>query len=177
MDDFNTYEYAAEQKSEGKWKMTRIIVLLSYLLLIVAYFVVLYIIRLIPLFAITPIWVWILCHFTWRYTKPDYRYFIEKGTFTFYVCYGKKSKKKKTEFTISSAEAIAPKDSLKDKIREFAPNNIYSAVPSVKSTDVYAALYKDAKGKKCIIYFIATSKALKLMHFYNSRTEVTKTCA
>ncbi len=175
MDDFNTYEYAAEQKSEGKWKLIRTLVLSSYILFVAVFFLVLYIIRLIPLFAITPIIVWMLVFFTWRYTKPDYRYFIERGTFSFYVCYGKKTKKKKTEFVISSAEAIAPVDCLKEKIQEFAPAKTYSAVPSVKSSDAYAALYKDAKGNKCVLYFIATERALKLLHFYNSSTKVTKT--
>ena len=175
MDDFNTYEYAAEQKSEGKWKLIRAIMLSAYILFVVAFFLVLYTIRLIPLFAITPIIVWMLVFFTWKYTKPDYRYFIEKGMFTFYVYYGKKTKKKKTEFMISTAEAIAPKASLEEKISEFAPKNIYSAVASLKATDVYAALYTDAQGKKCVTYFVATEKALKLMRFYNSRTEVTKT--
>ena len=175
MDDFNTYEYAAEQKSEGKWKLIRILVLSAYILFVAAFFLVLYIIRLIPLFAITPIIVWMISFFTWKYTKPDYRYFIEKGRFSFYVYYGKKTKRKKTEFMISSAEAIAPEADLAEKIREFHPSNVYSAVPSVKSTDVYAALYTDAKGKKCVTYFVATEKALKLMRFYNSRTEVTRT--
>ena len=175
MDDFNTYEYAAEQKSEGKWKLIRALVLSSYILFVAAFFLVLYIIRLIPLFAITPIIVWMLVFFTWKYTKPDYRYFIEKGRLTFFVYYGKKTKRKQTEFMISSAEAISPKENLAEKIREFNPSKVYSAVPSVRSTDVYAALYTDAKGKKCLLYFVATEKALKLMRFYNSRTEVTKT--
>ena len=175
MDDFNTYEYAAEQKSEGRWKLARILVFSSYVLFVATYFLVLYIIRLIPLFAITPIIVWILVFFTWRYTKPDYRYFIEKGEFSFCVFFGKKTKKKKTEFKISSAEAIAPADSLKEEIRTFAPQKIYSAVPSINSTDVYAALYTDKKGNKCVLYFVATERALKLLHFYNSRTKTTKT--
>ncbi|MBE6645850.1 MAG: hypothetical protein E7612_10860 [Ruminococcaceae bacterium] len=177
MDDFNTYEYGAEQKAEGKWKLLKIVVLLGYILLVSAYFIFLYIIRIIPLFAITPIWLWILCHFTWRYTKPDYRYFIEKGTFTFFVFYGKKNKSEKTKFTVSSAEAIAPKAELEDKIREFSPARVYSAVPSVKARDVYAALYTDSHGKKCVIYFVATASALKLLRFYNSRTVVTETVA
>ena len=175
MDDFNTYEYAAEQKIEGKWKLLRILALSAYVLFVASFFLILYIIRLIPLFAITPILVWMLVYFTWKYTKPDYRYMIEKGAFTFYVCYGRKTKRKKTEFLISRAEAISPIDAIQDKIREFAPTVIYSAIPSVKSTDIYAALYTDGKGKKCVIYFIATEKALKLMRFYNPRTEIMKT--
>ena len=175
MDDFNTYEYAAEQKNEGKWKLIRSLTLSAYILFVAAFFLVIYITRLIPLFAIAPIIVSMLVFFTWKYTKPDYRYFIERSKFTFYVYYGKKTKRKKTEFTISSAEAIAPKAELAERIREYKPSRVYSAVPSVKSNDVYAALYTDEKGKKCVICFVATEKALKLMRFYNSRTVVTKT--
>ena len=76
---------------------------------------------------------------------------------------------------ISSADAIAPAAELEEKIREFSPTHVYSAVPSEKAQDVYAALYTDNRGKKCVIYFVATSSALKLLHFYNSRTVVTKT--
>ena len=175
MEGFNTYEYGAEQKSEGKWKTLRVLMVLGYAFLVLAYFVLLYIIRLIPLFAITPIWLWILCHFTWKYTKPDYRYFIEKGSLSFYVYYGKKSKKEKTRFAVSSAQAIAPKDTLLDKIRKFSPAHVYSAVPSLKSTDVYCALYTDKNGEKCALYFVATQSALKLLRFYNSKTVVSDT--
>ena len=175
MDDFNTYEYGAEQKAEKKWMLIRLMAILGYVLFAAAYFVVLYVIRLIPLFAVTPIFLWILIHFTWRYTKPDYRYYIEKGTFTFYVCYGKKTKHKKTEFLISSAKAIAPSDTLKDAIKEFDPEHVYSAVPSLKSTDVYSAFYTDGSGKRCVIHFIATERCLRLLRVYNSATVVVKT--
>ena len=175
MDEFNTCEYGAEQKSEGKWLLIRIAFICTYVLLVAGYFVFLYTIRIIPLFAITPIWLWILCHFTWRYTKPDYRYYIEKGTFSFYVCYGKKAKKKKVEFTVSAAKAIAPKDTISDLIASIAPANVYSAVPSVKSNDVYAAVFTNKEGKDSVIYFVATSSALKLLKFYNSATVVTQT--
>ena len=175
MEDFNSCEYGAEQKAEGRYALLKLLMLLLYAGLCGGYFVILYSIRLIPLFAITPIWLWIVCHFTWRYTKPDYRYVIESGRFTFYVAYGKKTKKRITEFKISSAEAIARRDILSEKIAEYAPRHIYSAVPSVHATDVYAALYTDEHGDKCVIYFVATAQALKLLRLHNSRTVVTPT--
>ena len=62
-----------------------------------------------------------------------------------------------------------------DKIKEFAPQASYSSVPSVKSHDVYVALFKNEGGKNCAMYFVATAQALRLLHFHNSRTQVTKT--
>jgi len=173
MEDFNTCEYASERKAEGKFKLFKTLMLTAYLLYAVVYFLIIYITRIFPLGALIPITLWIIVYFTWGYTKPDYKYVIEKGVFTFFVSYGKKRTKKKTEFKISSAEAIAPKSVLEDKIKDFAPQNIYSAVPSVNSSDVYAALYVDGNGKKCVLYFVAIQQALKLMHFHNSKTEIT----
>ena len=175
MEDFNTCEYGAEQKSEGRWRLFRTLMLSAYALYTLAYFVIIYITRIFPLGALIPITLWIIIYFTWRYTKPDYRYLIEKGTMTFFVMFGKKKKIKKTEIKVSSAEAIAPADALKEKISEFAPQKTYSAIPSVSACDVYAALYTDAEGKRCVFYFVATSQALKLLHFYNSKTVVVKT--
>ncbi len=178
MEEFNTYEYAAEQKSEGKFKTLRILVILGYILFAAVYSIVFAAILKIPqVIAVLPILIWMLVFFTWKYTKPDYRYVIERGDMVFNIIYGKKKKsaKPKTSFKVSSAEAIAPKEELTDAIREFRPKHIYSSVPSEKSTDVYAALYKNAAGENCVFYFIATAAALKLLRFLNSKTVVTKT--
>jgi hypothetical protein len=178
MEDFNTYEYAAEQKNEGKFKTLRLLVILGYVLFAAAYAVVFAAILKIPqVIAVLPIFIWMLVFFTWKYTKPDYRYVIERGDMVFTVVYGKKKKgaKPKTSFKVSSAVAIAPKAELADAIREFHPKHIYSAVPSVKSTDVYAALYENGAGERFVFYFVATAAALKLLRFLNSKTVVTKT--
>lgn len=176
MDDFNTYEYATEQKSEGGWFAFKILLLSAYILFATGYFVTVYIIRMIPLVAVLPIFIWMLVFFTWRYTTPDYSYVIASGTLTFYVSYSKKGKKsKKTEFKISTASAIAPRDTLAKEIEIFSPQHVYSAVPGVNSADIYTALYTDKNGKNCAFHFVATAQALKLLHLYNSKTEMTKT--
>ena len=178
MEDFNTYEYAAEQKPEGKYKTLKILVLLGYILFAAVYVIIFAAVLLIPqVIAVLPIFIWMLTFFTWKYTKPDYRYSIERGDMTFTVVYGKKKKGKKPKFSfkVSSAEAIAPMSELSDAIHEWQPKHVYSAVPSAKSTDVYAALFKNQNGEACVFYFVATQSALKLLHFLNSKTVVTKT--
>ena len=59
MEDFNTYEYAATQKSEGKWRVRRMLLLLAYVLYTAAYFVAIFISKLIPLGALIPVTLWI----------------------------------------------------------------------------------------------------------------------
>lgn len=177
MDDFNTYEYGAEQKSEGKYKTLRRVMLSAYILYVVAFFLAIYITRIFPLGALIPVTLWIIVYFTWRYVKPDYKYIIAQGDMTFTVGYGKKKKatKPKTSFKVSKAIAIAPHNTISELIREHSPKHTYSAVPSAKASDVYAALYNNEKGEACVFYFVATAQALKLLRFLNSRTVVTAT--
>jgi hypothetical protein len=172
MEGFNTCEYSAERKAEGKFKFFKFFMLTAYVLYSVVYFLLIYITRVLPLGALLPITLWIIIYFTWGYTKPDYKYVIEKGMFTFYVSYGKKKDRKKTEFKISSADAIAPKESLTDRIKVFNPKKCYSAVPSIYANNVYAALYTDSKGKRCVLYFVAIQQSLKLMHLHNQNTVI-----
>ena len=178
MEDFNTYEYAAEQKSEGKFKTVRILVILGYVLFAAAYSILFAAILKIPqVIAVLPIFLWMLVFFTWKYTKPDYRYVIEHGDMVFTVVYGKKkgTKKPTCSFKVSKAEAIAPRDTLTDAIREWKPKHVYSAVPSASASDVYAALFTDGNGDRYVFYFVATAQALKLLRFLNSKTVVTAT--
>ena len=175
MAEFNSFEYASEQKSEGKYLAFRIALLAFYVIFAGTYFLIAYVTRIIPIVAILPIFLWMLIFFTWRYTSPDYKYSIESGVFTYSVGYVKNKKKTKSSFKISTAEAIMPASEAKEKIAEFAPTVTYTSVPSAKSHDVYVALYNDDKGRKCAIYFVATSQALRLLRFHNSRTVVTPT--
>lgn len=175
MDDFNTYEYAAAQKSEGKWLVYRILLMTFYVLYCVGYFIFIFKTRMIPLGALIPVTLWIIIYFTWKYTKPDYKYVIEGGKLTFLVIYGNKKKRKKTEIRISSASKIAPVCNITADISDFAPQTVYNALPRANAADAYAILYNDEGGKRCVFYFVATAQALKLLHFYNSRTEVVKT--
>jgi hypothetical protein len=178
MEGFNTYEFAAEQKAEGKYKAIKLLVLIGYFLFIAGYVVVFAAILKIPhLIAVLPIFVWMLIFFTWKYTKPDYRYSIECGDMIFSVIYGKKKqgKKPKVKFKVSAAHAIGPKYELTESIREWKPKRVYNSVSSKNATDVYAALFNNEKGEPCVFYFVATQSALKLLRFLNSKTIVTKT--
>ena len=169
MEGFNTYEYSAEQKIEGKWLFLRLFFIFFYIAFATAYFIVIYVTRIFTLGALIPIAVWVLIFLTWRYTSPDYKYEISSGTLRFFVTYKKKSREK-LKIKISEAEAIIPIDTEGDKLRDFSPWKIYTAVPSKNSTDVYAVLFYNEKGKRCAFLFVATEEAVRLLAIYNSKT-------
>ena len=169
MEGFNTYEYSAEQKPTGKWLLLRLFFLLFYTLFATAYFLVIYVTRFFPVGALIPVAVWILVFLTWRYTRPDYKYEISSGALRFFVTY-KKKPQEKLKIKISEAEAIIPIDTEGDKLRDFSPRKIYTAVPSKNSTDVYAVLFYNEKGKRCAFLFVATEEAIRLLAIYNSKT-------
>ena len=110
MEDFNTYEYGAEQKSEGKFRTMRMLMLCGYILYAIVYFVIIYITRIFPLGALIPLTLWIIVYFTWRYTKPDYRYVIEHGDMTFSISYGKKKRGKRSVCSFKVSGAVRVKD-------------------------------------------------------------------
>ena len=59
MEGFNNYEYSASQKSEGKWLLSKILLILGYIAFATVYFVVIYITKFFPLGALIPLFLWI----------------------------------------------------------------------------------------------------------------------
>ena len=172
MDNFNTYEYGAEQKNEGKWRIYRLLLISAYILFAVAYFLAIYISRIFPLGALIPVFLWILVHFTWRYVKPDYKYTVEAGYFTFTKIYASRIKKEVARFLISSAIEIAPSEAIRTSLNTVKKKNAHSAIPERNAENQYTAIYNNERGEVCAVNFVATKECLKLMRFYNSKTVV-----
>ena len=61
-----------------------------------------------------------------------------------------------------------------DDIEKYAPQVTYYGVSAFDSPDAYYMLFTDESGNRCVYYFEATERALKVLRFYNSKTVVTK---
>ena len=169
------YEYTVAQKNEGKWKRRKNLMLSAYFLYVLAYFLIIYKTRIIPLGALIPITLWILIFFTWRYVKPEYQYKITEANLIYSIIYGSRTKKQITSFRICDADYILPLAEAEDTMREYAPKIIYNALPAKVCEDAYAILYKNSKGDACAFFFKATAQGLKSLRFYNSKTVVRET--
>ena len=70
----NYAEYTYEKKAEGKMRILKYLLIVGYVLFVALYFLICYITRLIPLFALCPLITWIMVYFTWHYVSYDVYY-------------------------------------------------------------------------------------------------------
>ena len=169
------YEYTVEQKCEGKWKLYKSLMLSLYFLYTLAYFIAIYVTRIIPLGALIPVTLWILVFFTWRYVKPEYKYEIDGAHLTFTVIYGGRTKKVKAKIKLCEAHTVLPLPEASGAIGDFSPEVIFNALPTVTEPDAYVMLYTREDGKRCELVFKATQDGLKAIRFYNKNVKITQT--
>ena len=173
----STYEYTVEQKPEGKFRLMKIGFMTLYILYPLILMAVVFITQLFQLFALVAVTEWMVVYFTWKYTKPEYEYSVTSGRVTFSIIRGKRSRKEMVNFAIKECLQIAPATDGEwiAKLEAYAPEIVYSAISSVNSPDKYYAAFENAEGKRCVFYFEATEKMLKLCRNYNSsHTVITK---
>lgn len=78
-DSPNYTEYTYTKKSEGNLKILKYLFIVMYMAFVGAFFLVCYVSRVIPMFAVCPIFTWILIFFTWRLVSFDCYYEFKEG--------------------------------------------------------------------------------------------------
>lgn len=174
--DSRSCEYTVNQKIEGKWRTRRVLLVLSYILFSIGYFAVCAAIRFYPLMCFTPLFLWMLVFFTWRYVSVAYRYEIVSGGWIFTRVMSDRFYKKMFTLKVKDAERIAPYgDRLeRSRIDAYGAEKELWAASSKESPDLYFALFIDKDGKRTVLYFEATKRALQLLSFYNKNTVLSK---
>ena len=147
------YEYVVAEKVTGKLRLRRAGLILLYILFPLTALVITAMSSIGPLLAamctFLALGTWMLVFFTWRYVSVEYEYSVVSGRVTFCKIYGGRSRKKMLEMTLKEAEIIAPlSDEYSGKIEDFA-------------------LFRNSEGKKCVFYFEATARMLKICRMYN----------
>ena len=161
-------EYTVSKKSEGGYRLHRLAMLLFYVVFIAAFFVTLYKIGIIQVFALAPLLLWILIFFTWRYVSVEYKYRVESGKLIFFNVYGSKTHKQKATFHLKAAEAFLPLEEAKTLIDEYKPQKTYSFLSSAKAPkDAYAFMIKD-NGKRTLVLLEAPLSPRKEIVYYLS---------
>ena len=175
-DDGRSCEYSVVQKIEGKWVLRRILLIALYVVFAVGYFAFCVAIKFYPIACFTPVFTWMLIFFTWRYVSVTYRYEISSGDWIFTKILNDRYKKKMFTLKVKDAERIAPyADRLEQsRIEAFEAEKTLWAASTMESPDLYYALFTDVDGERTVLYFEATAKALRLLHFYNKNTVLTK---
>lgn len=177
MNEFSTYEYVVEQKTEGKYRWRKIGLIALYIVYVVTFFSIGVLTTiLVPCIALIPVTTWMLIYFTWRYVNIEYEYSISSGVITFTKIYGSRTKKTITEIKIKDASLIAPfSDKLQEsKFEAYGAKNVYNALSSLYAENAYFMLYVNEKKERCAFAFEATTQALKICKYYNSTATVVK---
>ena len=173
----NYTEYVVAQKPEGSWRTKRILLVLLYIGVGLLWLVgVVGILKIWPLGMFTPLLVWMLVFFTWRYVAVEYEYTMASGVITFSAIYGRRSRKQKCEFRIKELTKIAPvTDPYKNDYDAKDIEIVHEFRGSLKSPDAYFFTFTAENGKKGVVFFEATNKALKLFRYYNPSATVMST--
>lgn len=173
-DSVNYAEYTVEQKSEGKHKKKRILLITLYVLFCLGGFVIgIGVLKFYPIGAIIPLLTAMLWWFTWPYAQLEHQYEVANAKFRVSEIHGRKKPTVVFENLVSEFTLIAPMtDEYKDQYEK--ADEILDYRGSKTTTDGYfARLEKD--GKSTVIYFEAINKMLKVMKFYNAKATVVTT--
>ena len=174
MSDFNFFEHSVEEKAEGKRKSSillgRLAALAVYAGIIGALLAIFAPLAIIPV-VLLPIFLTI-----WKWFKCELKYVIEGGSIAFYrIHHGSKKAQppKDLEVVIKDFHEVAPRTAESDaKIKADGYNKVYMFAPHSTSEDQYYATFEQ-NGEKCVVYFQAVEKSLKLLRYYNANTIVT----
>jgi hypothetical protein len=169
--------YAVTKKPEGKYKIKRILMVSGYVLFALLYiFICLVLTKAAMLIAILPVLTWILVYFTWMWVNIEYEYTIVGGVFKLSEIFGMRRFRELCSVRVSAMTFIAPYSGEYKNNADSSDiiHRIYG-VSSMSSPDIYYGLYSNENGEKCVIFFEATEKTLKVMKYYNSDIVVSKT--
>jgi len=164
-DSLNSAEFSYEKKGEGKNKLYRILLIIGYVLFVIVFFLACYLSKLIPAFAVAPIFLWMLIFFTWRLVKYDMYVEFQKGSLTLGRIKVRKSGTKRTPLLIvpvKSAEEIAPFDSSVS----LEGSKVYDFSESPTS-DKRIFIRFEKNGEKSIAIFEGTARLGKLLTSYS----------
>ena len=162
------YEYTVDKKREGCYGLARIFMIIFYLLFLVAFFVVAYLTA-IQIFALAPIFLWMLIFFTWRFVSIEYKYTVESGFLTLITVYGGKKQKIKARIHIKDATAFLPLEDAKAAIRDFSPGKTYNVLSSSKAPkDAFALFVNEGSGRVLVLLEAPPPSKKAILYYANS---------
>lgn len=168
----NYAEFVVEKKVEGSYKTHRLLMILAYVL-VIGVLVGVFIKINVFLVAIAPFIGWILIFFTWPLVSIEYKYTIDNSMFNGCTLYGGKREKPMFSCKVKDFYLIAPDNDKYSADKEaFTGAKTVSLLPTEDCPDRYFALYTSETGEKSIVYFRATSQALKAFKYYNNAATV-----
>lgn len=161
------YEYAVAEKKTAKLIFKRVTLILIYVFWTVLLLLIgMHTKAIVPLLALTPLSVWILVFFTWRYTQVEYEYSFFSGTLTVSRILGGRSRKELCCVTLKSVRQILPYEEENiPQIEQFQAEKSIVAASDEAAPEVYVILWTNDEVRTAL-YFEANEQAIKILRYY-----------
>ncbi|HBJ19188.1 MAG TPA: hypothetical protein DDY70_05580 [Clostridiales bacterium] len=174
-DALNHADYAYAKKKEGKIRLLAVLLVLLYITFTVGFFLLCYLSRLIPFFAVAPLFLWILVYFTWRYVSYDIYYTFESGTLTFYRRTGKKTKRgDKILLTLRVQETEGAYDGGDPREERAATDGKFYDFSSSRHAEATVLLRFAEDGRGAAVLFDVTPRVRELIRSFAPHVYFTK---
>ena len=167
MNEYDSPNYATftyEKKNEGKVRLYRTLMIFSYVLYLAAFFTVCYLTKLIPVFAIAPLTLWIIIFFTWKLVSYDCYFEFKSGVLEL----GTVKANKKGVRRQNPIVTIRVKDALSAEVYDGSSETLASVkkvydLSASQKSDKRIIIVFEEDGKRCAAIFEGTAKAAKLI--------------
>ena len=161
--------YMVTKKVEGKYKLDRVLMVIGYILVGLAYALVFTVaIKLPALLTFTPLLIWFMVYSTWMYVNIEYEYTIVGGVIRGMEVYGMRKYRELFNVRVSQFTSIAPYSTNREIADSDEIVRRYYCVSSMSGPDVWFGVYINEAGEQCAVYFEVVKKTLKCLKYYNS---------
>ena len=165
-------EYTYARHAEGSNKLMRILLVLVYIGFVGGFFAFCYFTRIIPLFAVCPIFLWMFIFFTWRYVSYDYYFEFRNGTLTLgrsIIRKKREMRKAKYSIVIKDASAIYP---IPKGVVKFSGAVCVRDFSGTVNSESRIAVALNKSGRDEIYILECTRPLAKLITSYNKSAEL-----
>ena len=161
-------EYTVKRLHDKTLKRKKLLLVLLYIAFAAAFCTVFLVLaKMPPVIAALPLFLWILCFFTWKYTNIEYTYVTCKGELYIYRVNGYGKAKEVFRRRISDADIIAPAGGDYAEKENGSFTHVLDFSASMGSDNLYFASYGDTK-----VYFNVSGVLLGAMKYYSSSNVV-----
>ena len=167
MNEYDSPNYATftyEKKNEGKVRLARTLMICAYAAYLIVFFLVCYLTKFIPVFALAPLSLWIIIFFTWKLVSYDCYFefksgMLELGT----VKVNKKGERRqKPLVTIHVKEALCAEVYDPSSFDLSSVKTVYNLSAS-ESSDKRIVIVFEKNGVRCAAIFEGTAKIANLI--------------
>lgn len=121
---------------------------------------------LVPVFLIL---VMFLVWYLWRFVSVEFEYTILQGEMKFDVVYGRRQRKHYYTMPLNRVEKMVPLSSSPSFLNSVTAEKEIFCASKKENPFTWCALVREENSSVTLVYFEMTTKAEKVLRFYNSR--------